>query len=150
MATLEEFLSDHLEPGEQVEASCSGVQAKGALFRTGLAAGLGGSVGGAIGGAASGAVGGSGDALNLKNGAILVATDRRLLIIAQSAVRARPESLVAAFGRTGLAAERGSKRLVGIKIPTLTITPHEGEALTFEVPKAKAKGLDAVATALGA
>lgn len=139
--TLDEVVAEHLEPGETVLASCSDVHTKGGMTKVGLAAG----VGGVAGAMAQGRFSSS----DIPHGAILAVTDRRLFVVAATAGLKRPDRVVASLRRSDLVAERGVRRMVGIKIPTLSITAHGAETVVFEAPKAKSKAMASIAEALG-
>lgn len=130
---LMDLLADHLEPEESVVATCADVHASGGLKRFALTEGRSAWA----------------DPSDIPRGAILVVTDRRLMIVATKVGGRRPERLVASLRIDELRAERGTKRMMMIKLPTLSITAHGAEPVVFEAPKVRSKDLAAVAAALG-
>lgn len=139
--SLEEVLSEHLEPGETVLASCGDVHAKGGMTKIGVSAALGGAAGAAVHGRLSSS--------EIGRGAILAVTDRRLFVVACTSGLQRPDRVVASLRRDQLTAERGTRRMMGIKIPTLSIAEQGAEPVVFETSKSKSKSMAAVADALG-
>lgn len=130
---LTEFLADDLEPGEVIVASCVDVHASGGMTKIALT---------------NGTVARN-DASPIPHGAILVVTDRRLLVVATKVGGRRPERVATELRLSELRAERGVKKMMLIKVPTLAITAHGAEPVVFEAPKARSKDLAAVAAALG-
>lgn len=129
-----EQLADHLEPGEQVLAATK-AHLEGGTMK--LATGF------ALTGLLEG-----GDA-ELGRGAILVATDRRLLVMSATAATFQPDRLVAPVPFASLArVESGTKRVMLVKMTTITLTLHQGPAVTFEVPRVNAKDAEAVVAAI--
>lgn len=86
----------------------------------------------------------------MRNGVYLVATDRRLYLIAAGGLRGLPHEHVGTVERSRISKiESGSSRISLVKLLTITFTLDDETELAFEFPKVDVKGAEKLLAALG-
>ena len=90
-------------------------------------------------------------ATSMRNGVYLVATDRRLLIVAAGGMRGMPQEHLGSVERTRIqSVERGETRVSLVKMTTAVFHLDDGSLLGFEFPKVDAKDADSLLRSFGA
>lgn len=146
-----EALGEFLDPDEQV-LEASKAQIEGGIMRTATSAGLDIGVGGVVGalGAYKVESGASDLAKELAGGAVLVATNKRLIVMSATSMNANPKDVVLWVDRSSITGfTEGSKRVMLNKLMTITVsTTGDAPDLVFEFPKIANKDARAVVEAL--
>lgn len=134
---IDDFLREHptLEPDERLVAAAKVMPSAKARRQIGMTAGLAGALGTVVSSLDRSS---ADESLEhpLKYGFFAVVTDRRLMFVSTSAVRARPEKVIGGIPRSNITSvEGGVTRVSLLKLETATITCSDGSSLYFEFAK---------------
>jgi hypothetical protein len=148
--------ADALELGEQVIVATKAMPLGGAkaIGRRAAPFAVAGVVGGLIGAAAAQAVlrhNPETIAAAFQNGVTIVLTDRRLLLMSQTAAGANPKEVVVAMPISSVHAVRmGTTRVSLVKLLTVSVDAAGYEHFDFEVPKPSTRDAEEVVALLQA